>query len=357
MRRDSAEDATALRGDLLERPPGLGSRATWRRRWLRKIQLNKLRELVRASIDAEETLESDVGSAVSSGTSLYEDLGAMGGYSVGSLLDSMMVQSSGRTSSSKRAAPVPLFFRHALSDDDDEEDEEEELREEITDEKEAADFASAEGELMYSIDTLGRAIGSLSKEMAKNPASFTQLDTRNAEGLSKALSVVLDAAAFSIQDQTKLMALVQSKQSDESDDLDLSASATASSATYNGGILDVLEDRKKKAERQLSDLRKAAVNNKQNSDMLKQQPLEDRMLAEVNPLDLVYDIIADLSKCVPDTNKDGWVDMTSVISMAKHTWKSHTHKLVQDAIESWEDMRVLARNKNKTSIKLLEPPP
>ena len=231
------------------------------------------------------------------------------------------------------------------------------LWEEVAEEKEAADFASAEGELVDSIDTLGRAIGTLSKEMAKNPASFTQLDTRNAEGLSKALSVVLDAAAFSIQDQTKLMALVQSKQSDESDDLDLSASATASSATYNGGILDVLEDRKKKAERQLSDLRKAAVNNKQNSDMLKQQPLEDRMLAEVNPLDLVYDIIADLSKCVPDTNKDGWVDMTSVISMAKHTWKSHTHKLVQEAIESWEDMRVLIRNKNKTSIKFLEPPP
>ena len=177
MRRDSAEDATFLRGDLVERPPGLGSQATWRRRWLRKIQLNKLRELVRA---AEESLECDFGSAVSSQyslyaqslglvspavrTSSYEDLGLMGGSSVGPLLDSLIAQSlglaspAGRTSSSKRAAPIPPFFRHALSDDDDDEDEEEGLWEEVAEEKEAADFASAEGELWARSLFLGRAI-------------------------------------------------------------------------------------------------------------------------------------------------------------------------------------------------------
>merc|ERR1719189_981308 len=36
-------------------------------------------------------------------------------------------------------------------------------------EKEAADFAAEEAELVDSIDTLGRAIGILEKEMAKNP--------------------------------------------------------------------------------------------------------------------------------------------------------------------------------------------
>merc|ERR1719162_2808276 len=151
-------------------------------------------------------------------------------------------------------------------------------------EKEAADFASAEGELVDSIDTLGRAIGILSKEMAKNPASFAQLDTKNAEGIAKALSVVLDAAAFSTQDQTKLMALVQSKQSDESDDLELSAPAAATYKTQSGGILDVLEDMKEKAEGQLSDLRKAEVNNRQNFDMLKQS-LEDQMAADDKDMD------------------------------------------------------------------------
>merc|ERR1719162_2826823 len=151
-------------------------------------------------------------------------------------------------------------------------------------EKEAEDFASAEGALVDSIDTLGRAIGILSKEMAKNPASFAQLDTKNAEGIAKALSVVLDAAAFSTQDQTKLMALVQSKQSDESDDLELSAPAAATYKTQSGGILDVLEDMKEKAEGQLSDLRKAEVNNRQNFDMLKQS-LEDQVAADDKDMD------------------------------------------------------------------------
>merc|ERR1711879_699954 len=36
----------------------------------------------------------------------------------------------------------------------------------------------------------------------------------------------------------------------------------------------------------------------------------------VNPLDLVYDVIADLSR--RDTDSDGWVDMTHVVSMAGH---------------------------------------
>merc|ERR1719195_2533843 len=136
--------------------------------------------------------------------------------------------------------------------------------------KEAADFAAGESELMDSIDTLGRAVGILSKEMAKNPASFAQLDTKNAASVAKALSVVLDAAAFSTQDQSKLMALVQSQQKDENDDLELGAPAAAVYKTQSGGILEVSEDMKEKAEGQLSDLRKAEVTNKQNFDMLSQ---------------------------------------------------------------------------------------
>merc|ERR1719150_1965102 len=75
------------------------------------------------------------------------------------------------------------------------------------------------------------------------------------------------------------MALVQSKQSDESDDLELGAPAAATYKTHSGGILDVLEDMKEKAEGQLSDLRKAEVNNRQNFEMLKQS-LEDQVKAD-----------------------------------------------------------------------------
>merc|ERR1719433_2553427 len=124
-------------------------------------------------------------------------------------------------------------------------------------EKEVADFGTAEGELVDTIDTLGRAIGILSKEMAKNPAAFAQMNTDSAANLVKALSAVLDAAAFSSQDQTKLVALVQSQQSEDADDLALGAPAGAAYKTHSPGILDVLEDLKEKAEGQLSDLRTA----------------------------------------------------------------------------------------------------
>merc|ERR1719498_1800404 len=46
-------------------------------------------------------------------------------------------------------------------------------------EKEAAEFAANEADLMETIDTLGRAISILEKEMAKNPAAFAQIDRSN----------------------------------------------------------------------------------------------------------------------------------------------------------------------------------
>merc|ERR1719394_2188395 len=101
---------------------------------------------------------------------------------------------------------------------------------------------------MDSIDTLGRAVTILSREMAKNPAAFAQLDSKNIAGALKALSVVLDAASFPSKDQAKLAAFVQSQQSEETDDLELGEPAAAVYKTHSGGILDVLEDLKEKAE-------------------------------------------------------------------------------------------------------------
>merc|ERR1719433_2515141 len=146
-------------------------------------------------------------------------------------------------------------------------------------EKESADFVAAEGELVDTIDTLGRAIGILSKEMAKNPAAFAQMNTDSAANLAKALGVVLDAAAFPSQDQAKLTALVQSQQNEDADDLALGAPAGAAYKTHCSGILDVLEDLKEKAEGQLSDLRKAEANTAHNFAMLKQS-LEDKVAAD-----------------------------------------------------------------------------
>jgi chromosome segregation ATPase len=136
-------------------------------------------------------------------------------------------------------------------------------------EKEAADFAAGEGELVDTVDTLGRAIGILEREAAKNPAAFNQIDTTNMNSLTQALSSVIDAAAFTASDRKKLTALVQSHNSDDDDDSEYGAPAAASYKSHSGSIVDLLADMKEKAEGELSDLRKAEGAAKQNFAMLK----------------------------------------------------------------------------------------
>ena len=73
------------------------------------------------------------------------------------------------------------------------------------------------------------------------------------------------------------MTLVQSQQNSDSDydEADLGALAASAYKTHKGGILDVLEDNKEKAEEQLASHRKAEGNAKHNFGMLKQS-LEDQ---------------------------------------------------------------------------------
>merc|ERR1719264_1397050 len=146
-------------------------------------------------------------------------------------------------------------------------------------EKEAADFAAEEAELMDTIDTLGRAIGIISKEMAKNPAAFAQVDTSNFKNALEALGAIVDAAALSSADKQKLFALVQSRQGGEADEEDVGAPDPAVYKTHSTNILEVLEDLKEKAEEQLSNLRKAETNTKHNFEMLRQS-LEDSLKAD-----------------------------------------------------------------------------
>lgn len=111
------------------------------------------------------------------------------------------------------------------------------------------------------VDALGRAVGILEKEMAKNPAALAQLDASAARGTVQALSAVLDAAALPSNDKQALQSLLQSQQQDDDDDAGAPAAATYKS--HSSSILDVLEDLKEKAEGQLSELRKAETNSRQ----------------------------------------------------------------------------------------------
>jgi len=146
-------------------------------------------------------------------------------------------------------------------------------------EKESSDFAASEAELMESIDTVGRAITIIEREMRKNPAAFAQVDTRNINSLVQTISTVVDAASLTSSDRQRLTALVQARDAEDDGDSDAGAPAAAAYKSHSSGLVDTLEDLKEKAEEQLASLRKAEVNAKHNYEMLKQS-LEDRIAAD-----------------------------------------------------------------------------
>jgi len=150
-------------------------------------------------------------------------------------------------------------------------------------EKEAADFAAAEAELVDAVDTLGRAINIIQREMQKNPALLQQANIGDFSKLLKTLTTVVDAAGFSVDARQKLTALVQNKQGASSDDDDFGAPAAATYKSQSGNIVDLLDDLKEKAEEELADLRKAESGSKHNFQMLKQS-LEDQMAADTKDL-------------------------------------------------------------------------
>jgi hypothetical protein len=71
----------------------------------------------------------------------------------------------------------------------------------------------------------------------------------------------------------------------------------------------------------------------------------------VNPVDLVYDIVADLSRRADGDY--GWVDIAQVVSMAGH--KTVDKEMVSEAIDNWESINVLCRNREKTKVKFMVP--
>jgi hypothetical protein len=154
-------------------------------------------------------------------------------------------------------------------------------------EKEASEFAEDEAELMDTIDTLGRAVAVIEKEMEKNKGAFAQMNTASFNGVVHTLGLIVDAAGFSVAGKQKLMALVQSRQaaeeaadqgSDSEDGLEQSPGAPAPAVytSKSGGVVDVLEDLKEKADDELQELRGAELTSKQNFKML-EQSLQDSM--------------------------------------------------------------------------------
>jgi len=141
--------------------------------------------------------------------------------------------------------------------------------------KEAEEFAKNEKELMEVLSALERAISILEKEYAKNPGSFAQVYSAQTGNILQSLSLVADAAAFSVADKQRLLMLAQTDQGDEL----MAAPAATVYKSQSGGIIDVLEDMKEKAESQLAELRKAEEASQHNYAMLKQS-LEAQIAAD-----------------------------------------------------------------------------
>jgi len=145
--------------------------------------------------------------------------------------------------------------------------------------REASDFAASEKELVETVDTLDRAVSIISSEMAKNPAALAQIDHSSMSSLLQSLGAVVDAAGFTNADHQKLTALVQA----QGEDTEAGAPAAATYKSQSGGIVDLLEDLKEKAEGELAEARKAESSSKHNFSLMKQS-LEDQMSADTKDM-------------------------------------------------------------------------
>eukprot|EP00929_Paragymnodinium_shiwhaense_P105096 TRINITY_DN6_c0_g1_i1.p1 TRINITY_DN6_c0_g1~~TRINITY_DN6_c0_g1_i1.p1 ORF type:complete len:733 (-),score=273.09 TRINITY_DN6_c0_g1_i1:118-2316(-) len=157
--------------------------------------------------------------------------------------------------------------------------------------KENANFQENEKELMEVVDTLGKAIGILEKELSKNPA-FAQVAGKNLAGVVQSLTAVVEASALTIEDKQQLMQLVQthskssasSDDSEEDEDSDEDDSEQPAYEAKSGSIVEVLQDLQEKAETQLDELRRAEKTAKQNFALLKKS-LEDKLAADTKEMD------------------------------------------------------------------------
>jgi len=143
---------------------------------------------------------------------------------------------------------------------------------------EREEFSKVEADLMDVVDTLNRAINLLERKLKGSALLQARVDTRDLRGLTNALSAVVDAAALSIHDRKRLLALAQNHAgggeglaSDGADeDAELGAPAADVYKAHSASIIDVLEDLREKAETQLAEARKQELSSQHNYEMLKQ---------------------------------------------------------------------------------------
>merc|ERR1719215_1356054 len=111
--------------------------------------------------------------------------------------------------------------------------------------------------------------------------------------MTQAVSAVMEAADMTGSDKNKLTALLQSQDSDDDDET--GAPAAAAYESKSGGIVDVLNGMKDKAQGELDDLRKAEGDARANFNMLKGS-LEGKIGADNKDLDGEKSAIAEATQ-------------------------------------------------------------
>merc|ERR1719353_1259168 len=128
-----------------------------------------------------------------------------------------------------------------------------------------------EEELVETVDSLERATTHMKRNQV---GSFLQQrDQGDLKKVAQTLGKIIEASWVSKRDRAAVQALVQSAAAESDGDEDLSLTPQASTSSYEshgGGILEVFEDMKTKAEETLSDARTAEMKAQHSYEMLKQ---------------------------------------------------------------------------------------
>lgn len=176
-------------------------------------------------------------------------------------------------------------------------------------EKEQADFNDVDKELTDTIQTIGKAVGILEKELAKHGAgaAFLQKPTRGMLEFAEAINTLLNAATvLSFDDRTALQNLIPNGQQSSDDDSDDDASAAGmlqqvasfgrqpaqqNYKSVSGGIVETLQAMQEKAEEAQLEGRKKESTSKHHFDLLKVS-IEAKLNTEKKEVDATKKILA-----------------------------------------------------------------
>jgi len=134
--------------------------------------------------------------------------------------------------------------------------------------KENGDFAASEKELVDTVDSLGRAVALIKRNLGLLQDGKA---SKELSAVAASLSKVVEASWVTSHQKKVLQSLIQSQSTDTDEDLAFAPQATAASyGSHSDGIVDTLSDMEEKAESSLSSTRKDEMEAAHAFAMLKQ---------------------------------------------------------------------------------------